>query len=126
MFPSMSPDDGISFPPQIFCKIPLHLCCGGKRHGVEVFVELGQESNSVFFDERGRFEAAFMVREAFLWRQSGHSDVDGWLHGVTFWVQKPDFAHSAHGVVEQDNVDIMVILRFRCGKLSKRAALQRQ
>ncbi len=95
---------------EVFGEVFFHLGRGFEGHGVEVLVEFGDEAEAVFADGPGGFVAVLVVFEAMLDGEAGHSDIQAGFGGVALGVEAEDGGVQGHGVVEEDDVDVMMML----------------
>src|SRR6476620_7968224 len=88
------------------------------RHRVQMLVQLGQQSNTIFPDQPGRLVSVLVIFKSMIDRQSCHSDVDSRLTWITLRIALQNGPILQRSFREQDDVNIMMEFRFGGSKPS--------
>ena len=78
----MAAGDEVALLPKVFGKFAFHNDGGFERHGVVQFVEFGEETDAVFFNDFGGFEPLLVILEAFGGVEAGHPHVNAGFGGI--------------------------------------------
>lgn len=117
--------DRVSGPAQIFRQIHFHLRRCFIRHRVQVGVKFWQRADAVARHHCCGLDAGFVIRKPFFRGQARHTDINARKLRITIGIFGPDFPQLAHGRIEQDHVNI-VMIRFPFDpKLFERPSLHR-
>ncbi len=107
----MTAENRIAGAPQIVCEVFLHLGGGFEGHRVQVGVELRQQAKAVAPDERGAFDALFVIRKTLFRGQTGQADIDDGHFGIAIWIGEQDFSDRGDFGIEEDDVNVVMFAR---------------
>lgn len=93
---------------QILGQTRFHLNGDVVRHRIQVLEQLGQKANPVAFDNRGCFDACFVVGEPLFGSEAGHSNINALFFWISLGVFRPDLSQLADGWVQKDDIDIVM------------------
>ena len=74
--------NGVTLAAKVVSEFLLHGDGYIKGHGIEHFVQFGQQAQPVSFDDGGGFQAGFVVGESFVGSEAGHANIKAWLGRV--------------------------------------------
>src|SRR6476660_6962651 len=89
-----------------------------KRHRVQMLVQLGQQSNTIFPDQPGGLVSVLVIFKSMIDRQSGQPNVDSRLGWIALWIMPQNRRILERSFGEQDDVNIMREFRFGGSKPS--------
>ena len=114
-FSSAAAGDGVALVSQILGEIALHLRGGFKRHRVETFKKLRQQTKAKTLHHARGFDSVLVILKALVRLEAGHPHVNARFGFVAMRVGFEKFAILRRFVVKQNNVNAMMMTRFRGG-----------
>src|SRR3954466_11622155 len=111
----------VTFFPQGYGELDLHVARAIVRHWVVDLVELGHQAQAVEHDEAVRLDAGLVLVEAHVGVEAGHADVHAGLHRVVARVGAAKAAVLQHLGRELHHVDVVAGLLLPHARTRRRS-----